>query len=57
MVVVSLLGQKPDGTSEFSFYSFYEKGKSFQQWLDQNYEEKSVQVLEHLTCNFLPVPN
>ena len=57
VVVISLLGQKPDGTSEFSFYSFYEKGWSFQEWLDQNYKDKAIQVLEHPTCDFRRVPN
>ena len=56
VVVVSLLGQKPSGTSEFSFYSFYDKGRSFQQWLDQNYGEKTVQVVEHPTHDFRRVP-
>jgi hypothetical protein len=56
VAVVSLLGQKPDGTSEFSFYSFYKKHKSFQEWLDQHYEEKAIQIIRHPTCDFRPVP-
>jgi hypothetical protein len=45
-VVVSLLGKKPDGTSEFSFYPFYggfdraeeQRGRvSFQEWLGQHH--------------------
>lgn len=57
VIVVSLLGQKPDGTSELSFYSFHDKGQSFQQWLDQYHEEKAIQILEHPTCDFSPVPH
>lgn len=53
--MVSLLGHKPDGKSEFSYYSFYEKGQSFQQWLDQNYEERAIWVLKHPTCDRRPV--
>ena len=56
VVVVSLLGEKPDGTSEHSFYSFYAKGRSFQQWLDKNCPEKGVQVIEHPTVDFHSVP-
>ena len=56
VVVVSLLGEKKDGTSEFSFYSFYAKGRTFQQWLDQNYAERAVQVIEHPTVDFCRVP-
>jgi hypothetical protein len=56
VVVVSLLGHKPDGTSEFSFYSFFGRGQSFQQWLDREYPEKTIKVVEHPTCDFRPVP-
>ncbi len=56
VVVVSLLGEKKDGTSEFSFYSFYAEGRSFQQWLDQNYPERAVQVIEHPTIDLCRVP-
>ena len=57
VVVVSLLGHKPDGTSEFSFYSFFGRRQSFQQWLDREYPEKAIKVVEHPTCDFRPVPN
>ncbi len=59
--IVSLLGRKPDGTSEFSFYSFYggfddpseSSGKlSFQQWLDLRLGEGSIVLREHPTCDF-----
>lgn len=66
-VVVSLLGRKhgPDGTSEFSFYSFCggcdspsERGRrpSFQQWLDHRHKDKCIRVIEHPTYDFHPVP-
>ena len=63
--VVSLLGRKPDGLSEFSFYSFYggfdvssdHPGcPSFQQWLDKSYPDLLILVREHPTCDFKPVP-
>ena len=56
VAVVSLLGEKRDGTSEYSFYSFHAKGRSFQQWLDKNCPTKGVQVVEHPTIDFDRVP-
>lgn len=59
--IVSLLGRKPDGLSEFSFYSFYggfdlpseHTGRlSFQQWLDRWHKDRSIVVREHPTCDF-----
>ena len=57
VVVVSLLGKKPKGKNEWSYYSFYETGRSFQDWLDQHYKEKAIQVIEHQTCDMRPIPN
>jgi hypothetical protein len=63
--VVSLLGRKPDVMSEFSFYSFVgkfdtfaERGHrpSFQEWLDQRHLGRGIQVIEHPTVDFKPVP-
>ena len=63
--IVSLLGRKPDGTSEFSFYSFYggfdlpsehPSRLSFQQWLDRSFESKAIILREHPTCDFRPIP-
>jgi len=63
--IVSLLGRKPDGLSEFSFYSFYggfdlqseHSGcLSFQEWLDRWHGDQSIVVREHPTCDFKPVP-
>jgi hypothetical protein len=65
IAIVSLLGQKPDGTSEVSFYSFFcgfdppcerRDCLSFQQWLDRQYSESSVEVREHPTCDFTATP-
>ena len=62
--IVSLLGRKPDGTSEFSFYLFHGKDDSpderarrpsFQQWLDERHLARDVQVIEHPTVDFKPV--
>ena len=62
--IVSLLGRKPDGLSEFSFYSFYggfdlpseHPGRlSFQQWLAHWHEDLPILVCEHPTCDFKPI--
>jgi hypothetical protein len=59
--VVSLLGQKPDGLSEFSFYSFSgasetpeERGKRplFQDWLSHRHRDRGIEVVEHPTTDF-----
>jgi hypothetical protein len=61
--IISLLGRKPDGTSEFSFYSFrggfdlpseQTSRLSFQQWLDRHFEENAIILHEHPTCDFRP---
>lgn len=56
LAIVSLLGEKPDGTSEYSFYSFYKKRQTFQDWLDKHYPDKRIEVVEHPTTEFKPVP-
>jgi hypothetical protein len=59
--VLSLLGRKPDRTSEFTFYSFYggfdsshehSGAMSFQEWLDHWHGDLSILVLEHPTEDF-----
>jgi hypothetical protein len=61
--IVSLLGDKPDGMSEFWFYSFYggwddpaeARGRlSFQAWLDKWHADRSIQVVEHPTHDYSP---
>lgn len=63
--IVSLLGRKPDGLSEFSFYSFYGgfdlaadnlARLSFQEWLDRSHGDLSIVLAEHPTCDFKPIP-
>ena len=58
MAIVSLLGQKPDGLSEFWFYSFSggfdtpsERGDrpTFQEWLDHHHRNLNILVREHPT--------
>ena len=65
-VIVSLLGRKPDGTSEFSFYPFYggfdtreqQRGRpSFQQWLNENYPDLRIEVRDHPTQDFRRIPD
>jgi hypothetical protein len=62
--ILSLLGRKPDGLSEFSFYSFYGGFDlpsehpgclSFQEWLTHWYAERSIVLCEHPTCDFEPI--
>lgn len=61
--IVSLLGQKPDGTSEYSFYSFFggfdlaqeHRGRrSFAEWLAKMTPD--VAVVEHPTIDFQAIP-
>lgn len=63
--IVSLLGRKPDGLSEFSFYSFYggfdlpsddPVRPSFQEWLVRWHGDLSILVREHPTVDFQPIP-
>jgi len=63
--IVSLLGRKPDGRSEFSFYSFYggfdrqpdhPGSLSFQEWLRYWHGDLSIVLCEHPTCDFKPIP-
>ncbi len=65
-VIVSLLGRKPDRRSEFSFYPFYggfdtpaEQGDrlSFQEWLDAHHGDRGIEVREHPTHDFRPIPS
>ena len=58
--VVSLLGCKPDGRSEFRFYPFHgawdsleERGNkpSFQEWVDHHHPDLEVVVKQHPTWN------
>ena len=59
--IVSLLGRKPNGLSEFWFYSFSsaietpdERGKRplFQEWLARRHGERGIEVVEHPTTDF-----
>lgn len=56
LAIVSLLGEKPDGTSEYSFYPFYKKRQTFQDWLNKHYPDRRIEVVEHPTTDFQPVP-
>lgn len=63
--IVSLLGRKLDGTSEFSFYSFYggwddpaeSQGRlSFRAWLDRWHGDRAIKIIEHPTRDFIEIP-
>lgn len=64
VAIVSLLGEKPDGMSEFAFYSFagarevesqQHRGPSFQVWLAKRHAKRSILVAEHPTTDLRPV--
>jgi hypothetical protein len=67
VVIVSLLGHKPkpDGRSEFSYYSFRSctetsaedaRRPTFQEWLDAKYGPGRLSIIEHPTTDTDPVP-
>jgi hypothetical protein len=67
VTIISILGRKPkpDGRSEFSFYSFYgdwdtseEHGQRllFQEWLNTRQNGRSIQVFEHPTWDYGRIP-
>lgn len=62
--IISLLGHKPDGKSEFSYYPFSGKGDSpseagakppFADWLAIYCPDRDVAVVEHPTTDFRPI--
>ena len=62
--IVSLLGRKPDGTSEYSFNSFCggcdteaERGnrQTFQEWLETHHNSLGILVREHPTTDYGPI--
>ena len=62
--IVSLLGRKPDGMSEFSFYSFYGGFDSpsdrpgclsFQEWMDTWHGSPSIVIREQPSYDFRPM--
>lgn len=63
LVLVSLLGRKETGKSEFSFYSFHggydvpgeSSGGFFAAWLARHYPD--VVLVEHPTTDAVPVPD
>lgn len=64
--VISLLGRKPNGLSEYSFYSFtgiietpQERGDRplFEDWLAHRHPHRQIQVVEYPTTDFKPLPS
>ena len=64
IAIVSLLGRKPDGTSEYSFYSFCggcdtetERGnlQTSQEWLETHHNSLSILVRERPTTDYGPI--
>ena len=59
--IISLLGRKPDGRSEFSFYSFCggfdtpserDGRPTFQEWMDQHFKAHHILIREHPTYDY-----
>jgi hypothetical protein len=64
-VIVSLLGKKPDGLSEFSYYSFrggfeHRQGRpgspTFEEWLNSNSRSRRFHVYEYPTTDVIVLP-
>jgi hypothetical protein len=56
VVVISLLGVKPNGKDEHSFYSFFSRGQSLQDWLGQRNAGRKIHIVEHPTTDGTPYP-
>lgn len=62
IVIVSLLGRKPTGKSEFSFYPFtggldpIPGLPTFEEWLAKHYAWRSIHVIEHPTVDMEEIP-
>lgn len=62
--IVSLLGLRKDGRSEFRYYNFCgrndkarrPKDPTFQEWLDKNFPGGRYQVMEHPTQDYKNIP-
>jgi len=64
VAIVSLLGWKPNGMSEFSFYSFCGAWESpeerrrrptFAEWIAESNQDRPMKVVEHPTEDYEPV--
>ena len=49
--IVSLLGTKPDGRSEFSFYSSFKDAEAFEAWLNTNVAGRRFHVISQPTTD------
>jgi len=49
--IVSLLGRKPWGASEFSLYSSFDDAKSFQEWLNAIVSGRKLHIVNHPTID------
>ena len=54
--IISLLGKKPTGRSEFSFYSSFDDSRSFEKWLNANVANRKFSVVGHPTVDGQKVP-
>lgn len=65
VAIVSLLGRKPDGMSEFAFYSFcgeYDSPEerrrhpTFSEWVAEAGQDRMIKVVEHPTEDLRKIP-
>ena len=65
VAIVSLLGRKRDGMSEFWFYSFCgawdspeerRRRPTFAEWIAKSNQDRRMKVVEHPTIDFEPIP-
>jgi hypothetical protein len=49
--IISLLGQKPAGPSEFSFYPSFDDAESFQEWLNASVTGRKFRIISHPTTD------
>lgn len=62
IVIISLLGSKGNGQSEFSYYSFRSELEqpidrpTFQDWLNNRFGSSRFRLIEHPTVDDKPVP-
>lgn len=53
--IISLLGEKPGGNSEFSFYSSFVGPDSFQEWLNARISNRRFHIISYPTIDLEPM--
>jgi hypothetical protein len=55
LFIRALLGQKPNGKDEYSFYSFFQMGWSLQDWLASQAVERGIRIIQRPTTDSKPI--